>query len=919
MEQYKSIQNATALLAAALLFCAAAVKAGTPPWDISAAPARVLHHLEHSPDWNEKPFAPADGETIAINPPVLVWLPVKPYDGGYLLEISRKPDFPKDQDNECETDQTIAVDAPINIHIPSEPLSPGRWYWRAGVRLDNRDKQDAKIVWGKTRSFDVPAAAAVWPFPRMKELIDKIPRSRPRLFFPGENLDRVREQCRGVLRREYAKLLADAEACLGKELVPEPDRLKLKGAARGAEYSAIIKATRPAMDGMETCGLAYLLSGRREFGEEARRRILHFFAWDPAGSTSLFHNDEPAMWMMQRGVRAYDWTYDLFSPQEREAVEAVMKIRCRQFRERLRQMPFESRPYTSHAARDLGFLGEAAVCFAHEWPESPDWLEYVLKVYRGVYPAWGGDDGGWQEGPSYWQSYMTFALHFAVALEKSTGETILRRPFFRNTPYYKLYTNPPYAAMSPFGDAQEKPPGRGAGRLMYCFSTLFNDPYIRWYADSLRSGPGTMAMSFALADEALRASPPADLPQARVFPSAGLAAMHDNLSDAAGNAYLVLRSSPLGSVSHGHADQNAFTIEAYGEALAIASGYYPWYGSPHHHQWTRSTKAKNTITFDGGQGQIQRSAKASGRIARFVTAGRFDYALGDAAAAYGGRLGRALRHVIHVRPGTFVIIDELAAAEPLRFEWNLHALDKMKIDAGRQQVFIRRNEAALSVDFLRPQGLDFTQTDSFTPPPENNKPNQWHLRAAAAKSKSAVFFVVMQTHPADKSPPTLRMLSHEGCEGVAWLEGGMEHTVLYGPHGIKTPQIETDAKLAAYSLPAAGEQSPHPTAWFTADASRLAFNGRQVLSTAPLGDGDKAECRVTAASSRRENGIAVAFDSPGAVVQLYLEEVAEKIKLDGRETPFAQKDAAIEIDLPAGRHTADVDFASRRQPESATQ
>ena len=39
----------------------------------------------------------------------------------------------------------------------------------------------------------------------------------------------------------------------------------------------------------------------------------------PTGPTSFFAYDEPPMWMMMRGTRAYDWTYDLFTPDERAA------------------------------------------------------------------------------------------------------------------------------------------------------------------------------------------------------------------------------------------------------------------------------------------------------------------------------------------------------------------------------------------------------------------------------------------------------------------------------------------------------------------------------------------------------------------------------------------------------------------------
>ena len=868
-------------------------------------PQRIRRHLQHAPDWNEKPFAPADGATVDVNPPAFVWLPVKQHTDGYLFALSRSSDF-------SHTPIEAAIETPISIHIPTEPLPTGRWYWRVGVRL-----LDDETIWGKTRQFVVPDTAREWPFPKMDELIAKIPKSHPRLLFPGKCLQEVRAQCHTTLRREYAKLIRAAEGSIGKELIAEPQFLKKQGPERGTEYAAIFRATRPPMDSMETCGLAYLLSGERRFGEEAKRRLLHFFSWDPHGSTDLFHNDEPAMWMMQRGVRAYDWCYDLFTPQERTKVESVMKIRCQQFRERLRRMPFESRPYSSHAARDLGFLGEASVCFAHEWPQARDWLSYVMKVYWSVFPAWGQDDGGWQEGPNYWRAYMSFALHFTTALEKATGEKICSRPFFQNTPYYAIYTNPPYAQMSPFGDSQHNPPGRGAGRLMYCFSTLLWDPYVRWYADVVRSGPGTMPISFALSDRTLRTKPPIDLPQARVFPGVGLVAMHDDLADTTGNAYLLMRSSPLGSVSHGHSDQNAFVIEARGQALAIASGYYPWYGSPHHHHWTRSTKAKNCITFDGGQGQIRRSAKSRGRIDRFITDRHFDYARGDATEAYGGRLERALRHVIHVRPGTFVIIDELAAPQPLSFEWNLHAWEKMRIDNARQEVRIRRNNSALRASFIEPQGLSFTQTDLFTPPPEDGRAKQWHLTAAAEKTAAATFIVVMQTHAAEQTPPQLQRLSFDGCGGVAWTDGDAQYTILYGPGGIKTPRIQSDARIVAIRTPR--DENKPQAAWLVVDATRLSVDGHRRLLVEPPATAATAAtaatqaakvASLTAVCSSDKLGVRLSSDAAAVVALVAVAKKPAEVNRAQEKLPVISNHGMVRLNLPAGRFATDIHYAA---------
>lgn len=742
---------------------------------VAADSARTIQQaLDRVPRVTEKPFAPADGSTVKITPPAFVWLPLARRPAKYVLAVSQSADFPPGSTTET-------FDASISVHIPTHVLAAGKYFWRVGVA-----GPDGRTIWGKTRGFTITADATAWPFPDMGRLLAKIPQQHPRLFFPGDALAQARAQWPKLAPREYGSLLRAAENDLGKPLYPEPEYCP-PGPQRAERYAQIIRSSRPPMDAMERCGLAYLMSGDRRFGLEAKRLLLHFFSWNPEGATSLFSNDEPAMWVMQRGSRAYDWTYDLFTPEERARIEPVMKARAAQFVKRLTSMPFESNPYSSHPARDVGFLGEAAISFAHEWPEARGWLEYSLKLYWSVYPAWADEDGGWQEGPSYWSAYQSFALHFATALRQATGEEILRKPFFHNTPYYKLYTNPPYAQMSPFGDNQHARPDSGAGNLMYCFGTLLRDPYLRWYSAVQRTGAGTGPMGVVLTDPTLAPKPPVDLPQARYFPGTGLVAMHDDLCDPARSAYLVLRSSPMGSVSHGHADQNAFALEACGEPLAIASGYYPWYGSPHHEQWTRQTKAVNSITFDGGQGQIGRSPEARGKICCFLPGGRFEHAVGVGAAAYGGKLTRFLRHVIHVRsdngePGAFVIVDEVAAPQPVRFEWNLHALEKMDIREPQREVLIQRGQARLLVSFLTPQDLAFSQTDQFSVPPENKSPNQWHLVAATKdKVSKALFIVVLRPYRQPKgaqpveAPP---MTVSDNGRRLAWNVPGYTKTEL---------------------------------------------------------------------------------------------------------------------------------------------
>ncbi len=721
--------------------------------------------LDQPPATRQKPYSPTDGQVVEITPPPFIWVPAGK-SRSYILQVSRSEDF---QEGETQS----YGDLKQCVFVPREPLASGQWYWRYGVKTDDGSE------FGRARPFSVSADARPFPFPDWDEVIQRVPVERPRLFFPGQRLEQIRQWAKGELKLAIDSLVRSCEREIGKELVAEPG-YRPKGPEYGPWAVNVMRTTRPPMDVMERCALAYLVTGEEKLGQEAKRRLQHFFSWDPEGPTSFFAYDEPPMWMMMRGTRAYDWTYDLFTSEERAAIEANMRARAAQFLKRLQQMPFESSPYESHAGRLPGFLGECALSFIHEWPEAREWLDYSTLLYYTSYPAWGGDDGGWQEGPGYWGAYMRFALHYVVALRAATGVDLMQKPFFRNTPYYGLYTATPYHQHKPFGDGQTGSPG-GLGGLMYVFSTLAENPYFRWHAEESGRTIGGDVLSLAAYDPELKARSPLELPQARAFPSVGLASFHTALGDKQRDVSFLLRSSPFGGVSHGHADQNAFVIEAFGRGLAIATGYYPWYGSPHHHQWTRATQAVNSVLIDG-KGQVPRKWEAKGRLRAFQSVEGYDYAQGDAAAAYLGPMEKFCRHVVHVRPGVFVMFDDLRAAKPAEFQWLLHAYNKIEVDEANQMLRITNTPAAMNVRLLLPEEVSFSQTDKYEPEPESTArswKNTWHLSASTVDAaQSATFLSVFLPfrEGAEDELPKVERLTGEGAVGVrlAWPDGAVD-------------------------------------------------------------------------------------------------------------------------------------------------
>jgi hypothetical protein len=134
-----------------------------------------------------------------------------------------------------------------------------------------------------------------------------------------------------------------------------------------------------------------------------------------------------------------------------------------------------------------------------------------------------------------------------------------------------------------------------------------------------------------------------------------------------------------------------------------------------------------------------------GAITRFEHHADHDVAAGDATPAYGGKLTRAERTLVFLRPNLVIVHDALASREPRQWKWNIHALQQMRT-GGDRAIRIRSGDATLCVDMHSDAAVEFVQTDRFSPPPrEPNVPDQWHgAFVSKARSTTAEFVAVLR-------------------------------------------------------------------------------------------------------------------------------------------------------------------------------
>lgn len=701
-------------------------------------------------------FRPDTAYPPELNPPSFTWRPVKDA-AAYRIEVAADAAF-----------QQVIHEAacPWPAYCPPEPLTPGAYFWRYAAQ----DTAETLSGWSVARPFTITPELPEYPKPARAAIAARIPQAHPRLFLRPDEIAHFQELIAGPLADTWAALRKEAD----KHLQNPPDTseppLYPEGTERkGEEWRKIWWGNRTRSvavgEAAATLALVYRLSGERRYGEAARDLVMAVAKWDPAGSTNFRYNDEAAMPLLYLPARAYTWAQDCFTPEQRSRLAEQMAARGADCYNHLIAARHLWRPYNSHSNRSWHKLGELSLAFYGEIPQAEEWLDFALTVFYTCYPVWGGADGGWHEGVSYWSSYMSRFLHWAFASQPILGIDPFEKPFFRETGYYGLYTLPPGAKAGAFGDLAAQADSTRIARLMRQLAAGARNPHWQWYADAHKAvigGYHGLICAVRLHDVASKK--PEALPSSRAFGGVGLAVMNSNLFDGADNIQAHFKSSPYGRQSHGYNSNNSFLLNINGQCALIASGRRDIHGSPHHTKWMWESKSDNSILVNG-EGQIAHSAASKGRIAFFHTSPALDCVVGEAGESY-TNLERWTRRIFFFKPHGLLIHDVLEAPQPSNYQWLLHA-PAPAFTLGENAASWAGAPGRVDVRFLHPENLRLSQSGAFDTPPHDwasFKLDEWHLRAETAENTAEQQFVTW-------------LQVNEAQADVAISTEGAQHTV----------------------------------------------------------------------------------------------------------------------------------------------
>jgi hypothetical protein len=357
--------------------------------------------------------------------------------------------------------------------------------------------------------------------------------------------------------------------------------------------------------------------------------------------------------------------------------------------------------------------GLGALACGESVPDLPEVLEAALAGVLDVLDTM-PTEGDWPEGPAYHLVSLASGLRFGLALKNATGGAVnlLTHPVLKRAGDFLMHITEPDGEYYNFSDDPGLWP-RGPSHDPWNFLLLLAKIARRGeWARTARMHYKVTLERLLWDDPSLESVSPSDTDTARQFPSTGMTTMRSGWD---GQATYVGFRSGTANVGHAQLDANSFVVSARGERLLVDEGSWPYaallghfdYSGPRFDFDNTATIGHNTLLVDGqGQHPAGRDfgAEYGGDLVGFSSGPQVDIAVGDATAAYDGKLDRYLRTLAFVKPDLLLIYDQVASREPRYLEWLFH--HDGAVSGDEDVTTIIRGDATLTLIRVLPSEVD---------------------------------------------------------------------------------------------------------------------------------------------------------------------------------------------------------------------
>lgn len=442
---------------------------------------------------------------------------------------------------------------------------------------------------------------------------------------------------------------------------------------------------------------------------------------------------------------ALDWLWhDIDTPLRSRHVETLYKRTRHVFDEWASYRAGDPFGYTWNiAAVVLGGITATAACLYGERPDVAPLANMAHEKMRCQSLAL-GPDGISPEGIMYGGYYTSYLIvNFMLA------DQLLGGDLCGTTPWLTSYAGALHAQSLPRafwksndaffmqGDAHGNV--FGLESVLRMIAAAARNETAQWMADQLLEsgliGAGTM--TFLFHDPTVKAVAPADQAPFDCMPDFGIAIMRSDRSGKENAAAFKCSPNvghhaarrfthPLGG-GHMHPNNGEIQIHAHGEWILVHPGYV-----------YKDTAYHNTLLIDGrGQYGDQsewfedlpyRQRQQYPCMERMEHHGQWDYCVANLLNAYPVELGLTIlrRHLVYLRPATWILIDALESQSPVTPTALFHTGFALQ-ESGAKVVAGRGEHAACTIRFHAPDAIDLKLEDQIRLHTGGNPEGTLHL------------------------------------------------------------------------------------------------------------------------------------------------------------------------------------------------
>ena len=595
--------------------------------------------------------------------------------------------------------------------------------------------------------------------------LDTLSSSHPRLLFHDSDIAAIRQAIAADphLQQELQAYKASGEALL----IKAPDTYTI-----GGPEHTLLDTSRDMEGRILLLAGLYRLTGDSRFAHRATQEMLAAAAfpdWYPK------HFLDTAEMTAALGI-GYDWLYVTLSGPDRAAIhDAIVTKGIAPWLSLMHANQFHSRNnwvQVCHGGETIGALAIAERNSPADLDLAHQVLDYAQPAIAKIMQLF-APDGGFEEGPVYWNYATIYNVLYIAALDSSLGRDFgaSEASGFSKTANYHMQSIGPTLEYANFGDAD---------------SDAFPAPQMFWFARRF-DNPGYAAQERALdsvlvghmAYQGLRQSSrfailglmwEALLPTSSDAPSPPLSASFTRIAQAymrSGgndrNAWYVGFKGGDAHASHGHLDLGTFVLDALGErwALDLGADNYGLPGYFGQQRWTyyrMRTEGHNTLTVDGQNQDLDAKAPLS----KTGTDHNNPFAIVDLGQAYKNKLTLWRRGVTLVDHRGFLVQDEVTPVAPVDVVWNFHTAASIHISSNGRSAELVQEGVVLEARILSPAAVQFATTSAQELPPQASNEGISNLVIRLPKQASAEKIIVYFSRPGDQVTPQIQPLSTWG-------------------------------------------------------------------------------------------------------------------------------------------------------------